>query len=204
MFYSLHHWYVLFIAEPHFCPAPCHEGPCPPCEKSRLVWCRCGRGNTRVDCQNLETAGQFVCDKPCNKMKSCGRHRCNNRCCVVSLFIIVSHVCFLSYHSLSFPHSLVQLQWYKCSNLHAIYSSGSNLHAIYSLYSSGSNLHAIYSIYSSGSNLHAIYSIYSSGSTLHAIYSIYSSGSTLHAIYSIYSSGSNLHAILLYYDIPLG
>ncbi|CAI8001593.1 Transcriptional repressor NF-X1 [Geodia barretti] len=69
-------------AEPHFCPAGCHEGPCPRCEKSRLVRCRCGRGSTRVECQNLEGIGDFVCDKPCNKMKSCGRHRCNTRCCM--------------------------------------------------------------------------------------------------------------------------
>ena len=81
---------ISLSAEPHFCPAGCHEGPCPRCEKSRLVRCRCGRGSTRVECQNLEGIGDFVCDKPCNKMKSCGRHRCNTRCCMVSLSLSLS------------------------------------------------------------------------------------------------------------------
>ena len=73
-----------FTAETHFCPNPCHEGPCPTCEKSRTVRCRCGKGNIRVECQDMERMGEYVCLKPCNKMKSCGRHRCNARCCVVS------------------------------------------------------------------------------------------------------------------------
>ena len=81
---------ISLSAEPHFCPAGCHEGPCPRCEKSRLVRCLCGRGSTRVECQNLEGIGDFVCDKPCNKMKSCGRHRCNTRCCMVSLSLSLS------------------------------------------------------------------------------------------------------------------
>ena len=78
--------YVQSLAEPHYCPVPCHEGPCPPCEKSRVVWCRCGKGNVRVDCSERGRMGVYVCEKPCNKMKSCGRHRCTSRCCVVRLY----------------------------------------------------------------------------------------------------------------------
>ena len=74
--------------EPHFCPAPCHEGPCPPCEKSRRVHCRCGKSSVIVECGEVEEMGEFVCQRQCNKMKTCGRHRCTNRCCMVSCDII--------------------------------------------------------------------------------------------------------------------
>ena len=38
----------------------------------------------------MEGMGEYVCEKPCNKMKSCGRHRCTGRCCVVRITRISS------------------------------------------------------------------------------------------------------------------
>ena len=68
---------------PHHCPAPCHEGECPPCDKSTSVRCQCGRASVRVACVEVEGMGGYQCQHVCNKKKSCGRHRCNVRCCTV-------------------------------------------------------------------------------------------------------------------------
>lgn len=35
-------------------------------------------------CFFLTAAITFMCDKRCNKKRSCGRHKCNEVCCVVS------------------------------------------------------------------------------------------------------------------------
>ena len=59
--------------------------------------------STSVPCVEV-VAGkweEFHCEHMCNKKRSCGRHRCNTRCCVVSaLFcelIIPNIILFLIY-----------------------------------------------------------------------------------------------------------
>ncbi|NXV78610.1 NFX1 protein, partial [Atlantisia rogersi] len=59
----------------HTCESLCHEGECRPCSHTSNIYCRCGF-------KKKVTAITFMCDKRCNKKRSCGRHKCNEVCCV--------------------------------------------------------------------------------------------------------------------------
>ncbi|NXX28956.1 NFX1 protein, partial [Nicator chloris] len=59
----------------HTCESLCHEGDCRPCSHTSNIYCRCGF-------KKKVTAITFMCDKRCNKKRSCGRHKCNEVCCV--------------------------------------------------------------------------------------------------------------------------
>uniref|UniRef100_A0A4W3JUM6 Nuclear transcription factor, X-box binding 1 n=1 Tax=Callorhinchus milii TaxID=7868 RepID=A0A4W3JUM6_CALMI len=61
----------------HTCNNLCHEGECGPCSGNSTVSCRCGFKKRDVPSDLL-----FLCDKRCNKKRSCGRHKCNEVCCV--------------------------------------------------------------------------------------------------------------------------
>lgn len=75
----------------HECQALCHEGPCPPCPLETPVKCRCGAMDCNVLCSELTTkADEATCKKPCRKLRHCGRHKCNTRCC-----IDLDHMCSL-------------------------------------------------------------------------------------------------------------
>ncbi|KAG6549717.1 hypothetical protein Mapa_008697 [Marchantia paleacea] len=73
----------------HVCRDLCHSGPCPPCRVPVEQKCRCGSSSRSVACHvsqgnpfvGEETEGLFLCERKCGQKKSCGRHRCNNRCC---------------------------------------------------------------------------------------------------------------------------
>ncbi|KAM0043580.1 putative chromatin regulator PHD family [Helianthus debilis subsp. tardiflorus] len=65
----------------HGCKETCHPGPCPPCKVMVTQKCRCGSTSRSVECFNTTT---FTCDKPCGRKKSCGRHRCSDKCCPLS------------------------------------------------------------------------------------------------------------------------
>ena len=92
------------VDDPHLCPSLCHLGECPPCDKTSTIHCLCGWSTTSVSC--VEVVGgigaEFRCGRVCNKKKSCGRHRCNTRCCVVRVhmscllcFVTGTCECFL-------------------------------------------------------------------------------------------------------------
>ncbi|KYO26224.1 transcriptional repressor NF-X1 isoform C [Alligator mississippiensis] len=68
----------------HTCEHLCHEGECGPCSRTSTVYCRCGFKTKEVPCALLKNkaAITFMCDKRCNKKRSCGRHKCNEICCV--------------------------------------------------------------------------------------------------------------------------
>ncbi|KAF9134220.1 FKBP12-associated protein [Mortierella sp. 14UC] len=70
----------------HSCQQKCHLGPCAPCKVTVSVDCRCG--STHVDriCSEMglhsaNGEGLPTCSKPCRGLRSCGKHRCTNRCC---------------------------------------------------------------------------------------------------------------------------
>ncbi|TGZ59516.1 hypothetical protein CRM22_009016 [Opisthorchis felineus] len=71
----------------HPCPLTCHSGPCPPCELSTTAKCRCGRTSKELTCARFEelarTEGlvQMLCERICKRKKVCGRHKCKNKCC---------------------------------------------------------------------------------------------------------------------------
>nr|CAD7400623.1 unnamed protein product [Timema poppensis] len=74
---------------PHHCKEKCHNGKCPSCPLSTLVKCRCGNMDREIPCIELTTrADDARCEKKCTKKRACGKHRCNQLCC-----IDVDHVC---------------------------------------------------------------------------------------------------------------
>lgn len=76
-------------SNPHRCISKCHLGPCPPCQKSTAVKCRCGQMDQMVKCKQLTTrADDARCKKKCTKKRSCGKHKCNVECC-----IDIDHIC---------------------------------------------------------------------------------------------------------------
>ncbi|NXF23905.1 NFX1 protein, partial [Rhodinocichla rosea] len=70
----------------HTCESLCHEGDCRPCSHTSNIFCRCGfKKKVSVNLGGiffLIAAITFMCDKRCNKKRSCGRHKCNEVCCV--------------------------------------------------------------------------------------------------------------------------
>ncbi|NXL81306.1 NFX1 protein, partial [Leptocoma aspasia] len=71
----------------HTCESLCHEGDCRPCSHTSNIYCRCGFKKKVSTFWGpllffLIAAITFMCDKRCNKKRSCGRHKCNEVCCV--------------------------------------------------------------------------------------------------------------------------
>lgn len=70
-------------ANHHTCVSKCHTGPCPPCNKQTSVKCRCGNMDQMIKCNQLSTrADDARCKKRCTKKRSCGKHKCNQECCI--------------------------------------------------------------------------------------------------------------------------
>ncbi|KAH7421741.1 hypothetical protein KP509_13G073500 [Ceratopteris richardii] len=60
----------------HACEDICHGGVCPPCLKSGIHKCRCGRvEEVRVCSDSI-----FSCKKPCGKPMKCQKHWCKKVC----------------------------------------------------------------------------------------------------------------------------
>ena len=75
----------------HICKEYCHVGDCPPCDLNSKVRCRCGYMDCEVPCKDLSgRPDDVLCEKRCNKKRSCGRHKCVTKCC-----IDIDHICIL-------------------------------------------------------------------------------------------------------------
>ncbi|VFQ82877.1 unnamed protein product [Cuscuta campestris] len=69
----------------HPCEKVCHSGNCAPCPVPVTQRCRCGSTSRTVECYKVFVEDdEFTCDRPCGQKKSCGRHRCSERCCPLS------------------------------------------------------------------------------------------------------------------------
>lgn len=69
----------------HRCKEVCHSGDCAPCLVRVTQKCRCGSSSRTVECYKTTMSQEkFLCEKPCGQKKSCGRHRCSERCCYLS------------------------------------------------------------------------------------------------------------------------
>ncbi|KAL7152740.1 hypothetical protein ABFS83_04G118600 [Erythranthe nasuta] len=69
----------------HSCKDMCHSGVCPPCRVLVTQKCCCGSTSRTVECYRTTREDEkFTCNKPCGRKKSCGRHRCSDRCCPLS------------------------------------------------------------------------------------------------------------------------
>lgn len=75
------------LSSPHACTKSCHLGECQPCGKSTSVKCRCGRIEEKIACKEL-TSTDVRCKKKCIKFKTCGKHKCNQNCCIE-----IEHLC---------------------------------------------------------------------------------------------------------------
>ncbi|XP_008557896.1 protein shuttle craft [Microplitis demolitor] len=76
-------------SSPHTCKVPCHSDDCPPCDLTTWVKCRCGNMDREILCVDLTTkADDARCQKKCVKKRSCGKHKCNQLCC-----IDIEHIC---------------------------------------------------------------------------------------------------------------
>lgn len=71
---------------PHLCEQNCHEGPCARCELKTKYVCKCGSRSKEIKCNSVTS--ELTCKKKCNKMMSCGKHRCMVLCCNAQ-----EHVC---------------------------------------------------------------------------------------------------------------
>lgn len=70
----------------HKCESTCHDGDCPPCNLSTILKCRCGSMNREIPCQKLVDDAR--CERKCAKKRLCGKHKCNQRCCIE-----IDHIC---------------------------------------------------------------------------------------------------------------
>lgn len=69
----------------HSCSKICgHNGSCGPCEDIVLMECRCAASTVDVKCgEDKEMLKKrLVCDRRCNELLLCRRHRCKNVCCM--------------------------------------------------------------------------------------------------------------------------
>ncbi|CAL7952470.1 unnamed protein product [Xylocopa violacea] len=74
---------------PHKCKAKCHQGDCPACDLTTDVKCRCGNMDREIACKDLTSkADDARCEKRCTKKRSCGKHKCNQLCCIE-----IEHIC---------------------------------------------------------------------------------------------------------------
>ena len=60
----------------HVCQATCHPGDCPPCTKTSVQSCVCGKVKEPRACSSPE----FKCGEKCGKLLSCTHHSCDIVC----------------------------------------------------------------------------------------------------------------------------
>uniref|UniRef100_T1IPI9 NF-X1-type domain-containing protein n=1 Tax=Strigamia maritima TaxID=126957 RepID=T1IPI9_STRMM len=60
----------------HLCSKRCHAGTCGDCLEMCTKHCECGHREKFLPCYK-----EFRCDTKCKKMRDCGRHPCNRKCC---------------------------------------------------------------------------------------------------------------------------
>ena len=60
----------------HKCSEPCHEGECPPCNKTSVQLCKCKRKQKTCDC----ASPVWQCEQKCGKPLDCGHHVCDEIC----------------------------------------------------------------------------------------------------------------------------
>lgn len=69
----------------HICQKTCHKGSCDPCDATLTLECYCGDKTVQKSCMDLGSAKKraskhFSCDKICDKLLSCTKHRCTQKC----------------------------------------------------------------------------------------------------------------------------
>ena len=78
-----------------------------------MVRCRCGHRFIDIPCAKLtadSAAAAHTCDRKCTKRKSCGKHKCQQKCCVVSLKFDRLFVFICLYLKQFVPYRYTQVQ----------------------------------------------------------------------------------------------
>lgn len=60
----------------HKCENACHDGDCPPCSKTAVHKCQCGKTSAIRACAE----SNFRCENPCGRQLSCQKHCCQRGC----------------------------------------------------------------------------------------------------------------------------
>ena len=63
----------------HLCEAICHFGTCPPCNKTSIKICYCGKSRREVICNKASPEGES-CEEVCGNLLNCKKHRCKKIC----------------------------------------------------------------------------------------------------------------------------
>ncbi|XP_026478578.1 NF-X1-type zinc finger protein NFXL1-like [Ctenocephalides felis] len=66
----------LLLCGQHYCNQRCHRGDCSTCLVVIEKLCRCGSNSKELPCQK-----EHLCNTKCRKMRDCGNHVCNRKCC---------------------------------------------------------------------------------------------------------------------------
>ncbi|KAH9492637.1 NF-X1-type zinc finger protein nfxl1 [Bulinus truncatus] len=66
----------LLSCKQHKCPEKCHSGVCPPCVKTSIHPCLCGKEKVERPCDSIS----WQCEKKCGKSLNCGNHVCELVC----------------------------------------------------------------------------------------------------------------------------
>lgn len=61
----------------HSCVQRCHLGECEPCRQIVTKTCRCDN----LKQKSLPCNAEFTCETKCTRMRNCGKHKCNKKCC---------------------------------------------------------------------------------------------------------------------------
>ena len=73
----------------HVCVERCHRGKCGSCLQMVTKQCKCSillqqqgerRGGERK--KEVPCTKEFACETKCKRMRDCGRHACNRKCCI--------------------------------------------------------------------------------------------------------------------------
>jgi transcriptional repressor NF-X1 len=72
----------------HSCKKSCHPGECPQCTEMVVQTCRCQRNERKIECWKTlfgdASERLFLCERPCRKLLSCKKHKCQRLCCGVT------------------------------------------------------------------------------------------------------------------------
>ncbi|XP_017485677.1 PREDICTED: protein shuttle craft-like [Rhagoletis zephyria] len=62
----------------HKCTLKCHPGKCAPCSSKVERTCSCKKTKVFTSC--ISKISEIQCDEQCNKLLSCGKHKCELKC----------------------------------------------------------------------------------------------------------------------------
>ncbi|XP_066587733.1 NF-X1-type zinc finger protein NFXL1 isoform X2 [Prorops nasuta] len=81
----------------HKCSAPCHSGPCYPCNRTDVIHCRCGHNKITVPCGSMKKVKPPSCNKLCKIPPICHHPKRESHKCHMGNCPPCRKICGLSY-----------------------------------------------------------------------------------------------------------